>query len=228
MILQSLVETRYGASIEMRTLTSISGPTSGLKQADENYCFFGNVPVLRRMDATQAPNFPPEQWNPFGESLWWWVPAADLNRPTIVIFDVPMERISAQPRIFASTETPDRFFFSKIWFGSDGYATAFSAKDTTVGLDIDPDDWIFQNLTTVDGLDYYRSVMGEASPETVSGDVDSDLDLDLADAVRALQILCSRAQSPITLSADVNNDEVIGLEEAIYILRRLANVGDSN
>ena len=222
-IIQSLVETRYGATIEMRTLTSYSGPTSGLKNADENYCFFGSIPILRRMDATQATNFLPELWDPFGEYLWWWVPPAALKKQTIVIFNVPMEKISTQPYVFSATESPERFFFTKIWFGNDGYMTAFSAKDATIGLDVDPDNWIFQNSTTVEGLDYYRNTMGKAMPDTVPGDVDGDFDLDLADAILSLRILAGFELSQgLGDGADVNRDGKIGTEEIIWVLQRIS------
>ncbi len=39
--------------------------------------------------------------------------------------------------------------------------TSFFAKDPTIGLDLNN---IFQNLTTVNGLDYYRNHMGRARP----------------------------------------------------------------
>ena len=47
--------------------------------------------------------------------------------------------------------------------------TAFSAKDSTTGLDIDPSqtEIYFVNRTTVDGLDYYRNTMGIASPAVI-------------------------------------------------------------
>ena len=44
---------------------------------------------------------------------------------------------------------------------------AFSAKDSNTGLDIDPGQTAvyFENLTTVDGIDYYRETMGIARPQ---------------------------------------------------------------
>jgi hypothetical protein len=51
-------------------------------------------------------------------------------------------------------------------FNALGYLTLFSAKDTRYGIDINPGDWLFQNNTTVDGLDYYINTMGRAVPET--------------------------------------------------------------
>jgi hypothetical protein len=57
-IIQSLVETRYGKTLEMRVLGSLSRPNGRPPMSDENYCFFGSVPILRYMDAQQAPNYP--------------------------------------------------------------------------------------------------------------------------------------------------------------------------
>ena len=161
-VIQSLVESRYGDTVEMRVLGSDAKDT--LKQWDENHCFFGAVPVLRRMDATEAPNYPPELWNEFGEYLWWWVPQDALQKISINIFDVDMSRTNTSPYTFSATEQPEGLFFSNIIFGDDGYLIEFSAKDSEIGLDIDPGDDIFQNLTTVYGSGYYRSTMGQATP----------------------------------------------------------------
>lgn len=164
-IIHSQVETRYGATVEMRTLTSRY--PSWTPMADENYCFFGSVPVLKRMDATQAPNFPPEQWTPFGQYLWWWIPPGDLAKPAISVFDVPMAMTTAAPgvRLATATENPSRFHFTRIWFDDKGYMIAFSASDPTMGLDVDPGNPSFQNLTTVDGLAYYKNTMGSAASD---------------------------------------------------------------
>jgi hypothetical protein len=162
-IIQSLVETRYGDTVEMRVLSS--NTKDGLKQADENYCFFGGIPIVRRMDATQAPNYPPEQWNEYGDYLWWWVPIKALDNSTINIFGVSMARTAIAPYTFTATGEQAGLFFSSIVFGNDGYMTSFSAKDSETGLDVDQGDPIFQNLTKVDGLDYYRNTMGTATPE---------------------------------------------------------------
>jgi hypothetical protein len=156
-IIQSLVETRYGRAIEMRVLTSLSA--SGYKSADENYCFFGDVPILRRVDALQAPNSPPDQWNAFGQYLWWWLPPISAETQAINVFDVPMARAADQSLTFTATTQPQRFYFTTLWFGSDGYLTAFAAKDPTIGLAVAPTDLIFQNLTAVSGPSYFRTVM---------------------------------------------------------------------
>ena len=163
-IIQSLVESRYGATIEMRVLTSITAPgypagNGQLTMADENYCFFGDVPIVRRLDATQAPNYPPEAWNPFGQYLWWWVPQIGTGTPSINVFDVSMTRAAGDALTFTAATQPSRFHFSALWFDAAGYMTAFSAKDPTSGLDLKPTDQYFQNLNAVDGLGYYRATM---------------------------------------------------------------------
>jgi hypothetical protein len=172
-IIQSLVESRYGTTVEMRVSTSLAGSTYYTTK-DENYCFFGSVPILRRMDATQAGNFPPEQWNPCGQYLWWWLPPAALNSQTIDVLTAPMTRTATQPYTFTATGTPtppQSFFFTNLWLGNDGYMTAFSATDPP-NFEVKPTDDIFQNLTKVEGLDYYRNVMGRAIPEDVPPTID--------------------------------------------------------
>jgi hypothetical protein len=166
-VIQSSVESRYGDTVEMWVSTSDSGNTGSYMPPYENYCFFGSIPVLRHMDMTEASNYPPEQWNEYGKYLWWWVPAGALQNSTINVFGVPMTRTSTNPYTFTATEESEGLFFSKLWFGNDGYMTAFSAKDSKTGLDIDPGQTsiYFENLTTVDGLDYYRKTMGIARPE---------------------------------------------------------------
>lgn len=162
--IHSIVETRYGQTIEMAVISSISGPSILLPTRYENYCFFGHVPILRYMDMEEAPNYPLEQWTPIGEYLWWWIPPKDLTKNTINVLDVPMTRTSSNPITFTSTQSPDRFHFSMLQFDNLGYMTLFGAKDTTIGLDLHPENLFIVN-NTIDGLDYYINVMGRAVPE---------------------------------------------------------------
>jgi len=183
--IQSSVETRYGSTVEMWVHTSECGYIKCYMPGSngwENYCFFGSVPVLTHIDHDEAPNYPPDQWNPYGQYLWWWVPTgvlqnstiAVLQDPTINVFGVPMTRTSTNPYTFTATQQPAGFFFSKLWFDNDGYMTQFSARDSTTGLDIDPERQpcdpfqpsciSYENLTTVDGLSYYKNTMGRACP----------------------------------------------------------------
>ena len=87
-----------------------------------------------------------------------------LQKISINVFDVDMSRTNTSPYTFSATEQPEGLIFSNIIFGDDGYLVEFSAKDSEIELDIDPGDDVFQNLTTVYGLDYYRNTMGQATP----------------------------------------------------------------
>ncbi len=64
---------------------------------------------------------------------------------------------------------------------------------------------------------------GEA---TMPGDIDGDLDIDLADAVSALQVLAGIKQVSVDKKADINTDSKIGLQEAVYIIRQVAGISD--
>ncbi len=179
-VIHSMVESRYGAAVEMRVLSTATGPY-GMKMGDENYCFFGDVPIVRRMDATEAPNFPPEQWNPYGQYLWWWLPPPAMHAAPLVparhsmaavqainVLDVPMTKTADQPLTYTATQSPSRFHFTRLWFGSDGFITAFEAKDPTTGLDIRPSDNVFMNPTQTDGAAYYQASMARPAPFVTS------------------------------------------------------------
>jgi len=60
--MQSMVESRYGAIVQMWVDASAGG-TSAYTPPDENYCFFGGVPVLRHKLMTATPQYPPENCN---------------------------------------------------------------------------------------------------------------------------------------------------------------------
>ena len=163
-IIQSLVETRYGNTVEMRVLSSLTGAYGAVAQGDHNYCFFGDDPILRFLDAAQAPNYPPEQWTACGQYLWWWIPNTGLAKSTINVLDAPMTRTAVNPYVFTASQAMTTFYFSVSWLGNDGYLAQFSAKDPRIFLDVDPADFNFQNNTMVYGLDYYRNTMGNAVP----------------------------------------------------------------
>jgi hypothetical protein len=177
-VIHAFVEARYGKTVEMRVTSAISS-AYGSKQADENFCFFGDVPIVRAIDATQAANDPPEQWTPFGEYLWWWLPVTARQNQTINVIGVPLERTTDEPLAFTATTVPAGFHFNALWFDARGYLTAFGAKDPTIGLDVQPGDMYFQNGTTVDGLSYYLSTMAKPFPVHPRGDFTGDLKTDV-------------------------------------------------
>jgi len=217
------VESRYGNTVEMWVITSECGETC-YTPPYEYYCFFGGIPILRRTNMNPPPQDPPELWNEYGHYLWWWVPRQVLQNSTINVSGVPMNRTSTDPYIFEATgEPPGLFYFSKLWFGNDGYMTAFAAKDSTTGLDIAPGQFQFNNLTTVDGLDYYRETMGRSILH--AGDVDGDFDVDLADAILSLRMLAGVPWfQNIGADADVNEDGRVGAEEAAYVMQKAAGL----
>lgn len=165
-MIQSSVETRYGNTVQMWVSTSAGGSTNIYAPPNENYCFFGSVPVLRRKYMTATPNYPPEGWNEYGEYLWWWVPQEALQSSSINISNVPMTRTSTAPYTFAAIGAGTGLYFSNIIFDNDGYMTDFSAKYSAIGLNIDlgPSASPGVPIHLVDGLEYYRNTMGIATP----------------------------------------------------------------
>jgi hypothetical protein len=184
--IHSQVESRYGNIL--RTLVQTTLTKNTLVYSIENYCFFGSIPLVRRIDfILQPPQAPPEQWNPYGNYLWWWVPPSTLGKSSINVLDVSMSRTSTNPYTFTAppltgtglqpaltalsslVENPSRFFFSTLWFGNDGYLIQFSAKDLDLGLEVKPTDNGFtKSQMVVYGLDYYQNTMGTATPSRPS------------------------------------------------------------
>ena len=61
----------------------------------------------------------------------------------------------------------------------------------------------------------------------LTGDINDDGNIDLADAVLALQVACRIPVSQsIYQAADVNDDGKIGVEEAIYIIEKISGIRD--
>ena len=165
-MIQSSVETRYGNTVQMWVSTSAGGNIDIYGPPNENYCFFGSEPVLRHKYMTATPQYPPEDWNEYGDYLWWWVPQEALQSSAIDIFNVSMTRTSTAPYTFAATETGTGLTFSNIVFDNDGYMTDFSARYSAIGLTIDlgPSSSPGVPIHLVDGLEYYRNTMGRATP----------------------------------------------------------------
>jgi hypothetical protein len=162
--IQSSVESRYGGTVQMWVSTQAGGASGYYLPVKENYIFFGSEPILKRKLMSTTPHYPPEQWNAYGQYLWWWIPAEALADATINIFNVSMTRTSVAPYTFTATQSQTGLYFSEIVFDNDGYMTSFSAKDPSIGLNLDLGSLI-DNNTTVDGLAYYRNNMGTAAPE---------------------------------------------------------------
>ena len=171
--IHSQVESRYGPTVEMWVITNLTGPSNFKPQAYENYAFFGAIPQVTRIAHDQAGSVRPEQWTPYGEQLWWWVPpevtgvvtagapAAAMEASSIDVLDVPMNKTADFPLTYTATESPARFHFTSLTFGDDGYLKVFSAKDPTLGLDVKPSDFNFQNQTVMYGPSYFRRSMSD-------------------------------------------------------------------
>ncbi len=166
-MMNSSVESRYGNTVQMWVNTSAGG-TSGYIPPDENYCFFGDIPVLRHKLMTATPQYPPENWNEYGDYLWWWVPTAALQHETINVFDVTMTRTSTNPYTFTATGVGSALYFPSLIFDNNGYMTDFSIRYDAIGLNIglgtaDP----VHPIQLVEGSSYYGATMGRAEPVVV-------------------------------------------------------------
>ena len=173
--IEAHVESRYGDTVQMWASTQAGGSINSFLPINENYCFFGSVPVLRHKLMTDTPQYPPENWTEYGKYLWWWVPQAALHSSTINIFGVSMNRTNTNPYTFEAN-VGTGLYFSKIIFDNDGYMHSayctsncsstpptFCAKDSALGLDLCAGSTLY-NDTRVLGLDYYKNTMGIATP----------------------------------------------------------------
>ena len=162
--IHSMVESRYGATLRMLVLPSMVPSNFGT--AYRNFAFFGDVPIVRQMEYPQSTNVRPEQWTPFGQHLWWWLPPtvtgglaiasatasiattsaiSEAAVQAINVFGVPMTKTADQPLTYTATQTPQRFHFTTLKFDSDGYMTEFAARDPTTGLNVQPGDFNYWN-----------------------------------------------------------------------------------
>jgi len=76
-----------------------------------------------------------------------------------------------------------------------------------------------------DNYNDYRTV-SRIIIRAIKGDINGDVDIDLDDAILALQIMAGMdiAGQDIIVGADVNGDERIGIEEVIYILQKVSGL----
>lgn len=56
------------------------------------------------------------------------------------------------------------------------------------------------------------------------GDLDGDLNIDLADSISGLKMLCGGSATDLRLSTDIDCNERIGMENIIYILQTITNM----
>jgi len=61
-----------------------------------------------------------------------------------------------------------------------------------------------------------------------SGDINNDGEVNLKDALQALQISAGNQVSPVEISADVNGDNTIGIAETLYVLKAVSESAGQN
>ncbi|MCP4353511.1 MAG: PKD domain-containing protein [Desulfobacterales bacterium] len=68
-----------------------------------------------------------------------------------------------------------------------------------------------------------KGVSDNQSSDTEAGDIDKNGDVNISDAVSALQIMAGVTPvTPVSKEADVNGDSIIGLQELVYILQKVS------
>ena len=171
-VVHAILESAMDKTVAMRVLLNdTGGGFFGESRAlDFNACFFGDVPVLRVIDATEAENRHPETWDALGQYLWWWIPPSAHERSTISILSGEMDRsvVDGGSVEFTIQNEPDDLYLRWARFDATGYATGLWMVDPTIGMSVGPHN-AFNPVIKVDGLDYYREQMGAAVPETPDG-----------------------------------------------------------
>jgi len=69
-----------------------------------------------------------------------------------------------------------------------------------------------------------EKIILEPIKNITAGDIDNKGNVNLADAILALQVVAGLNPPDVNIGADVNNDGKIGLEEVIYILQKVAGL----
>ena len=105
---------------------------------------------------------------------------------------------------------------------SDTNQTIYYKDSEKIPCSIEGGDFYGQDANYAFNPDYY------SNEAILKGNINNDADVDLFDAILALQIMAGmETASNVYKEADVNEDGKIGLEEAIYTLQRLADIGES-
>jgi len=87
---------------------------------------------------------------------------------------------------------------------------------------------ISANLKSIWGMNISVRLTVENGVDPIGrGDVNGNGNVDLADAILALQVLCAvdTGNDEIYREADVNGESKIGLEEAIHALQVVSGIG---
>jgi hypothetical protein len=171
-VIHSTVESAVDKTIATRVKIDETGAGyfGESRSMDLNACFFGEVPILRMIDAADAENRHPLPWDPAGEYLWWWLPPAAHGHPAVTILAGEMDRTIRDPQSveFTARTSPDGLYLPWARFDKSGYATDLWMADPSIGMSVGPHN-AFNPTLTVYGLDYYREEMGAPIPVPSDG-----------------------------------------------------------
>jgi len=107
-------------------------------------------------------------WVQNGDHLFWWIPAGDLLKQSIVVWDMTLNRdgVSAGMVTFLTALTTAQTAFTSLTFDSGGFLTDAVLTSTTMFMTIrSPDDPT--KVMRVDGRSYYENQMKQAVPSGV-------------------------------------------------------------
>ena len=93
-------------------------------------------------------------------------------------------------------------------------------------LEKSADESIFKTISTQYQYDWAGNIIGcSVDADRLPGDIDGNQQVDLGDALRALQICHGMpVAGPDTAAADVDGDWKIGKSESVYLLQKLAKL----
>ena len=104
----------------------------------------------------------------------------------------------------------------------------YSATSSQAGtFDFDEFHWVgyYQNAPESQRAAFgYNQTGDQITFSFQEGDINGDDNVDLTDAILALQVVASMGPAPVYSSADVNADGKIGTEEVIYILQKVSGL----
>lgn len=116
-------------------------------------------------------------------------------------------------------------FYNHIWsspqLGQEGTSALYTGPPLTKGAT-----YTFTVISLIDTDGNPNSSFAEAqfTYTGAKGDVNADNNIDIADAILALQVLSGRDPAGVYLIGDVNADNRIGMQEVIYILQKTAGI----
>ena len=171
-VVHSTVESAVDKTVALRIKIDETGAGffGESRSMDLSACFFGDVPVLRMIEATEAENRHPATWEPVGQYLWWWIPPTAHSRPEVTILSGEMDRThrDLQSVEFTARTLPGALYLPWASYDNSGYATGLWMADPSIDMSVGPHN-AFNPILEVYGLDHYREEMGAAGPVPSDG-----------------------------------------------------------